>query len=352
MTADAIEVAVIIVTYRSAQVTIDCLRTVERERVMGGVNIRCIVVDNASGDGQAIAAAIEACDWSAWVTLVESDRNGGFAYGNNVGIDAALKCGQPKYLHLLNPDTLLQPGAVRHLVHFLEATPHAGIAGGAFKNGDGSDWKIAFRFPTVVSELTNGLGLGPFNFLVRPWRVAIEMHDSVQEVDWVSGASMMVSRDVFNTIGGMDEGFFLYFEETEFCFRAKKAGYTVWYVPASQVVHLKGASTSLTRKTVTPRRLPSYWFNSRRRYFARTHGVVYSIATDVGAIIGGATATLLRLLRRKRGSETSHYLSDLFAYSLLWSASARADQKRATIPRFCCDEAATMCEIVSAAPKR
>lgn len=334
MTIEAIEVAVIIVTFRSAQLTVDCLRTVERERETDDVNIRCVVVDNASGDGPAIAAAIEANDWSEWVMLIESDRNGGFAYGNNRGIDAALQRWQPKYLHLLNPDTLLEPGAISQLVQFLEATPGAGIAGGAFKNGDGSDWKIGFRFPSLVSEMFDGVGLGPVNTLAQPWRVAVEMGDRVQQVDWVSGASMMVCREVFHKIGGMDEEFFLYFEETEFCFRAKQAGYSVWYVPKSLVVHLAGQSTSVTERNIERRRLPSYWFNSRRRYFARTHGILYSIAADFCAILCAATAAMLHRLRGKRGLDTPHYVSDLFTRSLLWTTNGRADQKRSTIPRF------------------
>ena len=146
----SMNVAVVIVTYKSAQLTIDSLHSVSVERAASGLDIRAVVVDNASGDLPVIENAVSDNDWSAWVTCVLAPMNGGFAYGNNLGIQRAYLDGPPAYVHLLNPDAQLRPGAIGTLVSFMEAHPEAGIAGGSFENLDGSDWPFAFRFPFSV----------------------------------------------------------------------------------------------------------------------------------------------------------------------------------------------------------
>ena len=110
-----------------------------------------------------------------------------------------------------------------------------------------------------------------------------------QSIDWVPGASMMIRRTVVDSIGGFDENYFLYFEETDFCFRAKKAGFSTWYVPQSRVMHIAGQSTKLTERNAAPKRLPAYWFESRRRYFAAAHGIRYAMATDAVALLAHGT---------------------------------------------------------------
>ena len=118
-----LDVAVIIVSYKSAALTIDCLRSLEPERSGPGLKIRVVVVDNASGDGPAVGRAIEENGWSSWAALVVSEKNGGFAYGNNVGMQRAYADGLPDYVHLLNPDTVVRKGALAALVAFLESHP-------------------------------------------------------------------------------------------------------------------------------------------------------------------------------------------------------------------------------------
>src|ERR1700724_1507943 len=116
-----LDIAVIIVTFRSAELAIESLRSVDAERSTAGLNIRAVVVDNASGDLPTIAAAVAANGWSAWVTCVLAPANGGFAYGNNLGIQQAYAVGRPAYVQLLNPDAQVRPGAIGSLVQFLEA---------------------------------------------------------------------------------------------------------------------------------------------------------------------------------------------------------------------------------------
>src|SRR5271170_4646847 len=138
-----LQIAVLIVTYDSAQLTIESLRSVERERSTVGLQIRVYVIDNASGDLQIIAQAVKNWGWSPWVTLIAAPKNGGFGYGNNLGIGRAFSEGPPDFIYLLNPDAQVRSGAIGSLVRFLEARPYAGIAGGGFENLLGVDTSVA-----------------------------------------------------------------------------------------------------------------------------------------------------------------------------------------------------------------
>jgi GT2 family glycosyltransferase len=312
------QVAVVIVTYKSAALTVESLLSVEAERSTSGLLLRAIVVDNASGDLPTIARAVEEHHWSSWVTLLDSPTNGGFAYGNNLGIKEAFAGGAPDFVYLLNPDAQVRPGAIGTLVRFLQAHPDVGIAGSSFETLDGSEWPIAFRFPTLLSELIGGLEFGLVSRLLRRWVVANVMTQVAQPTDWICGASMMIRPSVISAIGGMDEHYFLYFEETDFCLRAKRAGFATWYVPESRVMHIMGQSTAVTNQTSEVRRLPDYWFDSRRRYFAASFGTGHAIAIDVVAVIAQALGSIKRFALMRRHRSIPHYIRDLIRHSVLW----------------------------------
>ena len=324
-------VGIVVVSYKSAALTVDCLRSIAAERAATSLQLRCVVVDNASGDEPVVAAAIAANGWQDWARVVVAPRNGGFAYGNNLGLKEVERDGRADFVHLLNPDTVLRPGAIDALVAFLQAQPRAGIAGGVFENGDGSEWAIAFRFPSLLGEIEQGVRLGVVSRVLSRSCVPMHMGTTAAPADWVSGASMMIRREVFDRIGGLDETFFLYFEETEFCHRAKRAGFEVWYVPASRVVHIAGQSTKVTERNVGPRRLPSYWFDSRRLYFTLTHGPAYAAAADAAAIAAGWLGLAKSILLGRMRNHVPHFLRDLFRHSALSGSSGVA---RAALPRF------------------
>jgi N-acetylglucosaminyl-diphospho-decaprenol L-rhamnosyltransferase len=325
-------VTVVIVTYRSAQLTIDCLRSLLPECTASDILLRAVVVDNASGDAPDVAKAIEQHGWGSWVTLIEAPKNGGFAYGNNMGFAHALKTGSPDYFHLLNPDTVVKPGAVRALLEFLESHPQAGIAGSSFENADGTDWPTAFRFPSLVSEVESGLGLGLISRLLRPWAVVRTMTPEIQAIDWGAGASMMIRRTLLDKIGGLDENFFLYFEETEFCWRAKRAGFLMWYVPHSRVIHIGGQSTKVTERNVAPKRLPGYWFESRRLYFLMTGSFARAILADLFAIAAYSLGAAKLVLQRRRNRLVPYYVADLWRFSLLHRKNRNYLVRRTGLP--------------------
>jgi GT2 family glycosyltransferase len=318
LTMTELDIAVVIVTYKSAALTIEGLRSVAAERSAAGFHIRAIVVDNASGDAAAIAEAIESNDWRSWVTLVTAAKNGGFAYGNNVGIARAYEDQVPSYVYLLNPDAQVRPGAIGSLARFLESHPAVGIAGSSFETLDGSDWPIAFHFPGLMSEMLHGMELGPLMRLFKRHMVAQIMTKEAQPIEWICGASMLIRPAVLESIGGMDENYFLYFEETDFCYRAKMAGFATWYVPESRVMHIMGQSTTVTDLTSGPKRLPPYWFESRRRYFTMTYGVGRAIAIDVVAFLACSIGLVKRAALGRMHTTVPHYIRDLIQYSVIW----------------------------------
>jgi N-acetylglucosaminyl-diphospho-decaprenol L-rhamnosyltransferase len=317
-----LHVTAVIVTYKSALLTIGCLDSLHAEcSASRDLSVRAIVVDNSSEDLPVIAQAVAAKNWSAWVTLVAAPTNGGFAYGNNLGVARACADARPDYVYLLNPDTQVRPGAIGSLVHCLETHPNVGIAGSSFENSDGSDWPWAFRFPSIFSELAAGLEAGFATRLLRRWVTAQRMSRSAQPVDWICGASMMIRPAVFSAIRGFDENYFLYFEETDFCKRAQQAGFPTWYVPESRVMHIGGQSTGVTDlsdRPKRPKRLPAYWFESRRRYFAVTFGVHSALAIDVVSVVACSLGLLKRFTLRRMHSAVPYYIRDLVRHSVLW----------------------------------
>jgi N-acetylglucosaminyl-diphospho-decaprenol L-rhamnosyltransferase len=329
MSASPIDVAVVIVSYKSAQPAIDNLRSLLAERDTPGVRIRAVVVDNASGDLAELSRAVATEGWSSWVTLIAAPRNGGFAFGCNLGIERAYADGRPAYVCLLNPDAAVRAGAIGALVRFLEAHPQVGIAGPSFETGEGGDWHIAFRFPTLLGEIEQGLRLALASRLLRRWAVVHRMGAAPEEVEWVSGAALMIRPDVFDAIGGLDENYFLFYEETDLCRRARGAGFATWYVPESRVMHIGGYSTSVSSQTRA--RLPAYWFESRRRYHVITHGMGRAMLIDVAAVAAHALGNAKQLILGRRHDGVPHFVRDLLHHSVLWRRNRAIAPRRSRI---------------------
>jgi GT2 family glycosyltransferase len=312
-------VRVVIVNYRTPALVIECLRSLVGE-VAARPGTRVEVVDNASGDDsqRRIAEAIAAEGWQAWAELTASPVNGGFAYGNNLAVRRAMAQAQPAdYFWLLNPDTVVRPGALAALADFMDCTPRAGVAGSAIDEQGDVPWPYAFRFPTLWSELEGGLRLGPVSRVLRRWAVAKRMGNQPEQIDWVSGASMMTRAAMFADIGLMDEGFFLYFEETDLCRRAAAAGWQCWYAPQGRVMHIAGQSTGVTSRTDAPRRRPRYWFDSRRRYFVKHHGRLYAAAADALWMASHLLWRARRVLQRKPDTDPPSLWRDFLRNSAI-----------------------------------
>lgn len=313
-------VTIVIVNYRTADLVYDCLRSLEAEVEALPGHTQVVVVDNDSRDGSAerLDRAIRTNGWGAWAKLLPLDRNLGFAGGNNAALRPILDAARPPdCVLLLNPDTFIRPGAVRALVEFMEQHPEVGIAGSRLEDPDGTPQRSAFRFPTAASEFEGGVRLGLISRLLGRHLVAPPVRDEAHPIDWVAGASMIVRRAVFEQIGLMDEDYFLYFEEVDFCLRACRAGWPCWYVPASRVVHLVGQASGVTGVKRPAKRMPRYWFESRRRYFRRNHGRPAELLASAAWAVGFALWRARRLVQRKPDPDPPGLLWDFIRFNFL-----------------------------------
>ncbi|MGD2182950.1 glycosyltransferase family 2 protein [Lusitaniella coriacea] len=313
----SIPLLVVVLNYRTPQLTIDCLRSLVGE-AKALPKMRVVVTDNDSQDGSAeqIGVAIAEEGLSAWASLMPLERNGGFAFGNNAPIRREIASQNlPPYVLLLNPDTVVRPGAISALLEFMEAHPQAGIAGSRLEDPDGTPQRSAFRFHTILSELEGGTRLGAVSRLLSRWIVAPPVSDTPCKTDWVAGASMMIRREVIEQAGLLDEGYFMYYEEMDFCLQARQAGWECWYVPQSRVVHLVGQSSGVTDTKRPPKRMPQYWFDSRRRYFLKNYGWLYLVLADAYWMGGFALWRLRRGIQGKPDPDPPQFLQDFFRNS-------------------------------------
>jgi GT2 family glycosyltransferase len=315
-------VLIVIVNYRTAELSTACLQSLEGEVQAGGQLGRvCVVVtDNASGDNSVdrLEEAVRVSGWGDWVSILPLERNGGFARGNNAAIRPALESSNPPdYVWLLNPDTVARPGALSTLVDFLESHPDAGIAGSRLVDSEGKAEWSAFRFPSVLGELENGMRLGLVTKLLARWVVSPPAPSTTSPCDWASGASLLIRRAVFEAIGLLDENYFLYFEEVDFCLRARRAGWTCWYVPIAEVIHLAGQSSGVTGEQAPLGRRPDYWFAARRYYFRKHLGPVRTLLADLAWSLGFLSFRIRQRLQRRVDTDARFLLHDFIRNNLM-----------------------------------
>lgn len=286
----------IILNWRTAEMTIQSLD--HAVAAMQGIDGMITVVDNDSGDGSferiSSHARVEGLER---VRVVQSGRNGGFGAGNNVAMFDALPDGRvPDYVYLLNSDAFPEPDAIAILRDYLDEHPEIGMAGSRIVGTDGVLHESAFRFPSVASEFEAASRTGPVTRLLSRYVVSLPVPHRPLEVDWVAGASLMMRRRMLDRIGGFDETFFLYYEETDLCRRAAGAGWPTHYVPASVVAHVGSGSTGL--KTLS--RMPAYWFDSRQHYFRKNLGALGAVAANLAHLAGGALFRMRCVIERRQ----------------------------------------------------
>jgi N-acetylglucosaminyl-diphospho-decaprenol L-rhamnosyltransferase len=307
------DVATVIVNFRTPAATIEAVSSLSPD-LDELQNPHVVVVDNDSGDGslETLRAAFSDPSWRGRIEVVAAGRNGGFGSGVNLGVQHALRANEAtRFVYVLNPDAKIERGALLGLVRFMADHPDAGMVGNVVRN-EGADVVRAFRFPTAMSELEGGACVGLISRLLRRYVVATDPGQST-EVDWVSGVSMLFRREVFSTVGFFDEEFFLYFEEIDFAKRLQEAGWKNYYLADVFVDHVGGLSTGFKDDT---RRMPEYWFDSRRRYFVKHHGRVYALACDAARIFGHAVFKAKISVSRKEHRVRPHFGRDLFRHSL------------------------------------
>ncbi|MCB1360273.1 MAG: glycosyltransferase family 2 protein [Rhodobacter sp.] len=295
----------VILNWRTAEMS---LKAAQAAMVaMEGIDGAITLVDNDSQDGSFEAMVAASRDWPR-VRVLQSGRNGGYGAGNNCGIRAGLPDGsRPDYVYILNSDAFPAPDAIRALVAYLDSHPDAGFAGSHIHGEDGAPHTTAFRFPSIASEFEGAAKTGPVSRLLKNAIVAPPLPTVTTRVDWLAGASVLMRQSVLDQIGVFDETFFLYFEETDLCLRAARAGWPTVYVVESRVMHLGSVSTGMKDW----RRVPAYWFASRRHYFQKNHGRIYALTATLAHVAGLGLYGLRVLVQRKKPHTPPHFLRDL-----------------------------------------
>lgn len=305
---------IVIVNYRTAELAIQCLRSL-RPEVHRLSDVKVVIADNRSEDGSVhrIQQVIADETMGSWVQLVALKSNRGFAFGNNCVIREPLQSSDPpNYVLMLNPDTIVQTDAIINLVRFMDLHPEVGIAGSRLENSDGTLQRSAFRFHSIASQFDHGLRLGLVTRLLIHHITAPPPRHEAHETDWVSGASMIVRKEVFDEVGLLDDGYFMYFEEVDFCLSARRSGFSCWHVPQSRIIHLAGKSSPGNGQSA---RL-DYWFKSRQRYFVKNHGWVYASLADAAFIVSYALRRIRRMIQRKSDPDPRYFLREFVRCSV------------------------------------
>jgi len=261
------DLAVIIVSWNVRELLEACLASVYQSLERSNLGGEVWVVDNASADGSAEMVR----ERFPQAHLLTNKTNVGFAAANNQALrEMGFPNSQiPRYVLLLNPDTEVLGDALGAMVEYMDAHPDVGALGPMLLNPDGSVQSSRRRFPTLATaffESTWLQGYAPRRLLER-YYVLDRPDDAVQDVDWVTGAAVMARREAIEQVGLLDEGFFMYSEELDWCRRFREAGWRVVYLPAAQIVHHVGKSSE---QVVAARHI--HFQTSKVRYFRKYHG--------------------------------------------------------------------------------
>lgn len=302
MTSNISSIAVLIVNYGTAGLSIDAVESV-LARQHGGRKVQVHLVDNASpeNDAAALLEAHEKRGWGDRVTLWLEKDNHGFGRGNNVVIRAlGEQADPPDYIFLLNPDATLENEALAILADRLDRTASAAAAGAGICLPTGRRVTAAFRFPSAAGEFVQAINFGPLSRRFENRLVPLPGTFPEGPVDWVAGAAVMMRFSVVKDLGGFDPDFFLYYEEVELMFRIRQAGHDILYVPAASVLHAEGAATNVKSGQSGRTSKPAYWYGSWRLYYLKTAGRAGALLAGLAWMAGATLNMPVATLRRQR----------------------------------------------------
>ena len=290
--ADRPQCSIVIVNYKTPGLCIDSVRSLAVE---GKGEIEVLLVDNASEDGSVdkLRSSID-LGASSNIQLISSDVNGGFSAGNNIGINSSVG----EFVLLLNSDTIVRPGAVELLVQTLRENPSVGMVSPRLEWLDGRPQNSCFRFHHPLQELIHAASTGLITKLLRRFDLPLPLVADCSSAEWVSFACVLVRRQVFEDVGLLDDGFFMYYEDVDFCRRALAAGWPILSNPNARVVHLRGGSSKVKDATAQRKRLPRYFYESRARYYRKHFGLCGLLLANVCWQIGWGVSLVRRMLSR------------------------------------------------------
>jgi GT2 family glycosyltransferase len=284
------DVSIVIVSFNTCNLLDECIASIERETQCGH---EVIVVDNASTDGspQMLREKYQA------VTLIENEENVGFARANNQGFSGA----SGKYFVMLNPDTVILDRAIDKLVEFMERNLGVGICGPCNVGRERQLQYNCDHFPSFWNTLwvyTNLVNRYPNIKIFRKSRMLYWDYATQRDVDRITGCSLMIRAEVFRDLDGLDNNYFMYFEETDLCFRARKNGKRVVYLPHAVIIHYGGESSqSQTGEVTVGGTVASYFLNSQYYFFQKNCGRIPMLAMRALDLCYGSALLLRNSIR-------------------------------------------------------
>ena len=291
---------IVIVNYKTPQLLLDCLESLLPELDDSMV---VTVVDNASNDISITVVDnwILEHNQPDRIKLISSPVNTGFSGGNNIGIESI----QANHYLLLNSDALVRKGAIQTLLNTLSQEKTVGLIGPRLEWPDATPQESCFKYHTPISEFIGSAKTGLITKCLKKYVVAQSVSEVPDKYDWVSFACVMVKAEVFNTVGLLDDGYFMYFEDVQFCHRAKQSGWEIMYEPSAHVVHLRGGSSPLKAQAKLRKRLPRYFYESRTRYFFQLYGRSGLFLANLLWTLGWIISSLRSMVSASYTSDTS-----------------------------------------------
>jgi GT2 family glycosyltransferase len=234
------QLSIVIVNYNVKNLLKKCLESIFKYQK--DTELEVIVVDNNSNDHSQEMLRRD----FPYVKLIESKRNLGFSRGCNQGI----KESQGRYILLLNPDTELTSGGFEKMIDFMDLNPEVGICGPMMTDQEGNLQFSCRSFPSYLTAISSSQSIlnriFPENLLSQKYLLKEKNHSQIREVDWVSGSSLLAKREMLEKVGLLDERFYMYVEDVDLCYRAKMAGFSVFYFPKVLVIHIIFTTSIIT----------------------------------------------------------------------------------------------------------
>ena len=314
-------ITVVIVNYATGKLLEASITKLQEEAIKYRLNLNVIVVDNNSPDDsvKVINDFIDSNQWQKWVTVLAEPANHGFAKGNNIAFKKVLDNDEylnEQYILCLNPDAYITDGAINELLIHAASNPGVGIVGSHLINESGTARASCFNDPSALREFQRGLQLGLMTFIFKQPTVWRKASQSIEKVDWVSGASFLFNAAILQNTGLMDETFFLYFEEADFMRKVRACNYDIVSIPTSKVIHLAGQSTQIKGGKSTVGKIPPYWYRSWRYYFTKNNGFIYTWFAGCLWILGRMVRNTINYLKRSDNKD-GHHIADFIKYALL-----------------------------------
>jgi len=322
-----LDTLIVTVNYKTAPLVEELIHSLKSEITNLGTT-HMVIVDNASNDNsiEYINDYIDKNNIS-WITVIQNPSNSGYAAGNNLGINSIIERDIDfKTAWFLNPDTKVRKNAGVELINHIKHN-NSHIVGSRLEDEDGTPQSSHFNFPGIITQISDGLRLGIFDKVFKNKLITKPISNNIEQADWLSGASFMVTKQYIDTVGLMDDEYFLYFEELDYCLQGARNNMPCWHVPTSRVYHAVGAATGISdHRKKSPRR-PQYWFDSRTLYFSKNYGAL-TLAIYNFIFILSYTTWLLRTYltnKTKLNKEPPFFLRDFIKNAFTSNNKKRKD---------------------------